>query len=87
MTILKCSATTCMYNQKELCSKGEIEVNGSNARYADETCCASFQERTGGAAKNSFTEAAAVKRSRSTAKPGNVPTTTIVNVPHLLSGS
>ena len=56
MTILKCSATTCMYNQKELCSKGEIKVNGADARYADETCCASFQERTDTSAKNSFTE-------------------------------
>ena len=54
MTILKCSATTCMYNQKELCSKGEIKVNGADARYADETCCASFDERTQGCATNKY---------------------------------
>lgn len=45
MTILKCSATTCVYNKNELCSRGEIVVDGSQARQPDQTCCASFQER------------------------------------------
>ncbi|MDO5134418.1 MAG: DUF1540 domain-containing protein [Eubacteriales bacterium] len=56
MTILKCSATTCMYNENNLCSKGEISVTGDSARDASETSCGSFREKTGGtynSAKNS----------------------------------
>lgn len=52
MTILKCSATTCVYNKDQLCSKGEIDVMGETAHSADETSCGSFQERSQGA-KNS----------------------------------
>lgn len=46
MTILTCSATTCMYNQGSLCSKGEISVNGASARDASETSCGSFREKS-----------------------------------------
>ncbi|MDO4340702.1 MAG: DUF1540 domain-containing protein [Eubacteriales bacterium] len=57
MTILKCSATTCMYNENELCSRGEIEVTGNQAHQADETSCGSFRERSmGGSAQNSAQE-------------------------------
>ena len=70
MTILKCSATKCMYNENELCSRGDIEITGAGARNADETNCGSFRERN-----------AAAKRSTSTAKPRNVPTTNTANVP------
>lgn len=49
MTILKCSATTCVYNEDMLCSRGEIDVTGESARQADETSCGSFQERNGSA--------------------------------------
>ena len=45
MTILKCSATTCAYNENNLCSRGEIDVMGESARNADETSCGSFRER------------------------------------------
>ena len=45
MTILNCSATTCVYNKNQLCSRGGIEVTGSGARHADETCCGSFREQ------------------------------------------
>ena len=41
MTILKCSATKCMYNENELCSRGDIEITGAGARNADETNCGS----------------------------------------------
>ena len=37
MTILKCSATKCLYNENELCSRGDIEITGDNAHRADET--------------------------------------------------
>ena len=54
MTILKCSATKCMYNENELCSRGDIEITGAGARNADETNCGSFRERNAsGAAMNS----------------------------------
>ncbi|MDC7291865.1 DUF1540 domain-containing protein [Blautia schinkii] len=53
MTILRCSATTCIYNKNELCSKGEIDVIGENARYSDETSCGSFRDRNDEAVKSS----------------------------------
>lgn len=56
MTYLKCSATTCIYNKDELCSKGDINVMGSEARQSDETCCGSFRERTTSSATNAMTE-------------------------------
>lgn len=56
MTILKCSATTCMFNENELCSRGEIEVMGDQARRSDETCCGSFRDRNSGSAQNSTQE-------------------------------
>ncbi|MGI6069884.1 MAG: DUF1540 domain-containing protein [Blautia sp.] len=45
MPNLKCTATTCVYNKEQLCAKGDIKVDGVNAQYVDETCCASFRER------------------------------------------
>ena len=52
MPILKCSALTCIYNKEELCSKGEIQVSGENAQYANETSCSSFGERAMESASN-----------------------------------
>nr|WP_317365355.1 DUF1540 domain-containing protein [uncultured Blautia sp.] len=54
MTILNCTAVTCVYNKDRLCSRGEIEVTGSDARAADETCCGSFRDRNEGSATNSL---------------------------------
>ena len=45
MTILKCSATTCAYNEDMLCSRGEIDMMGESAHSAEETCCGSFREK------------------------------------------
>ena len=56
MTYLKCSATTCVYNKNELCSKGDINVMGSDAQHSDETCCGSFRERSASSITNSMTE-------------------------------
>lgn len=56
MTILRCSATTCIYNKEELCSKGDIMVDGSTASRAEETCCSSFRERKADSMKNSVSE-------------------------------
>jgi Domain of Unknown Function (DUF1540). len=52
MTILKCSAMTCVYNKEQLCSKGDIDVTGENATSANETSCGSFRERTGSSMKD-----------------------------------
>ena len=46
MPVLNCSARTCVYNKDNLCSKGDIMVEGAGARTADQTCCSSFKERT-----------------------------------------
>jgi len=45
MPLLSCTARTCIYNKDEYCSKGDILVDGSDAKVADETCCRSFVER------------------------------------------
>lgn len=45
MPNLKCSAVTCFYNKDNLCSKGDIKVDGVDAHQPDETSCASFRER------------------------------------------
>ena len=45
MTILKCSAHNCYYNKDSLCSKGAINVEGADARYADDTACESFRDQ------------------------------------------
>ena len=53
MTILKCSATKCLYNENELCSRGDIEITGDNAHRADETNCGSFRDRATAGMTNS----------------------------------
>lgn len=53
MPMLKCSATTCLYNQEEYCSKGDIVVSGEQAHHADETNCSSFVERSESSMTNS----------------------------------
>ena len=53
MTILKCSATKCLYNENELCSRGDIEITGNNAHRADETNCGSFRDRATAGMTNS----------------------------------
>ena len=52
MTILKCSAHNCYYNKDSLCSKGAINVEGADARYADDTACESFRAQEEGSVKN-----------------------------------
>lgn len=53
MTILNCTATKCIYNENQLCSKGNIEIDGNGAHRADETSCGSFRDRTSSGMKNS----------------------------------
>lgn len=82
MTILKCSAMTCVYNKEQLCSKGDIDVTGENATSANETSCGSFRERTGGSMKGSYTDGCGCDKIQSTAKPTTVPIMIAANVQH-----
>lgn len=52
MPQLKCTVQTCVHNQQFLCDLDAIEVGGSNAKSAGETCCDSFQERKGDSYSN-----------------------------------
>lgn len=54
MTQLKCSAQTCMYNEDRYCCKGEILVEGRDAKESGSTYCASFRERGEGRMSNSM---------------------------------
>lgn len=52
MTILDCSVTGCMYNEANCCHKGNIKVEGEDAKESEDTCCGSFAERGDRCAKN-----------------------------------
>jgi hypothetical protein len=54
MTKLECSAKNCVHYAEGCCCKSSITVDGAYARCADDTCCASFSENTGGVFKNLF---------------------------------
>lgn len=54
MTYLDCSVTGCVYNEDRCCCKGDIKVDGSEAKRTEETCCGSFKQR----GENSSTNAA-----------------------------
>ena len=56
MTILNCTAMTCMYNKDQRCCKGDIQVMGDHAKSADETCCGSFRDRSQESFSNSAKE-------------------------------
>lgn len=45
MPELKCTVQTCVHNKQFLCDLDKIQVGGSSAKTAIETCCDSFQER------------------------------------------
>ena len=47
MPELKCTVQTCVHNQNYYCNLDKIQVGGNSAKRADETCCDSFQERSG----------------------------------------
>lgn len=54
MPLLVCAAQKCVYNDGMYCSKGDIKVGGESASTPQETCCASFKERTSEGAKSSM---------------------------------
>lgn len=45
MPELKCTVQTCVHNRQFLCDLDAIQVGGSSAKHAKDTCCDSFQER------------------------------------------
>ena len=47
MPELKCTVQTCVHNKQYYCDLDHIQVGGEHAKRADETCCDSFEERTG----------------------------------------
>lgn len=52
MTKLQCSAANCFYNEDKCCCKGDIMVEGKDAKNAWGTCCASFREKKNDSARN-----------------------------------
>ncbi len=52
-TYLDCYVTSCLYNANHCCGKGDIKVEGKEAKVNCETACNSFRERKGSVAKNS----------------------------------
>lgn len=53
MTTLDCSVTNCIYNADHCCGKGDIQVEGENAKSNRDTRCGSFKERKAESAGNS----------------------------------
>lgn len=51
-TYLDCYVTSCVYNANRCCGKGDIVVNGKDAKESRETICDSFKERKGDSMKN-----------------------------------
>ena len=45
MTMLDCSVTGCVYNEDRCCCKGDIKVEGRDAKNTADTCCGGFKER------------------------------------------
>lgn len=52
MPELKCTVQTCVHNKQFLCDLDAIQVGGSQAKSAQETCCDSFVERKGDSYSN-----------------------------------
>ncbi|MDO4311949.1 MAG: DUF1540 domain-containing protein [Eubacteriales bacterium] len=52
MPELKCTVQTCVHNKQFYCDLDQIQVGGSKAKRADETCCDSFEERKGDSYSN-----------------------------------
>ncbi|MEF9942105.1 MAG: DUF1540 domain-containing protein [Lachnospiraceae bacterium] len=57
MPELKCTVQTCSHNQNYYCNLDKIEVVGSSAKNAKDTCCDSFIERTANNYNNTIGEA------------------------------
>lgn len=49
---LECSVTACRHNENHLCDLPGIKVEGPGAQVSSQTCCESFEPRSGGAANS-----------------------------------
>ena len=47
MPVLNCSVKTCKHNDDNKCRLEEIKVEGTRAKYSDETACESFRHLSG----------------------------------------
>ena len=56
MSKLDCTVTNCFYNDDKCCCKGDIMVEGEEARESGSTCCGSFVEKKTSTAKNSVSQ-------------------------------
>ncbi len=45
MTDLQCSVTNCVSNEKAMCCRNDIKVDGASAQSAYQTCCQNFAQR------------------------------------------
>lgn len=52
MTKLNCSVVSCIYNEDNLCAKGDIMVEGKTATTPNDTSCSSFKEAKNGCGCN-----------------------------------
>lgn len=57
MPELRCTVQTCLHNKQNYCDLEAIDVDGSTAKNADDTCCKSFVERKGDSYSNVTGEA------------------------------
>ena len=64
MPELKCTVQTCVHNKQYYCDLDHIQVGGEHAKRADETCCDSFEERTGDTYSNVNGQASATSNIR-----------------------
>ena len=64
MPELKCTVQTCVHNKQYFCDLDHIQVGGEHAKRADETCCDSFEERTGDTYSNVTGQASATSNIR-----------------------
>ena len=64
MSDLKCNVTNCINNEKNLCIRSQISVNGPTAQKSCDTYCHSFNKRNEGI-KNSVTGTPSAKKETS----------------------
>lgn len=64
MPELKCTVQTCVHNKQYYCDLDHIQVGGEHAKRADETCCDSFEERTGDTYSNGTGQASSTSDIR-----------------------
>lgn len=56
MTRLECTVTNCFYNNDKCCCKGDIMVEGKEAKTSQATCCGSFKEKKSDTASNAVNQ-------------------------------